>query len=108
MNYFAAIFRNLFRRRHLDRDLDAELQSHAQMLADDKIARGASPSDARRAARLDMDGVEAVRESVRDARAGALLEQLLQDLRYGVRVLRASPMFTLVAVLSLEIGRAHV
>lgn len=99
-----SLFRNLFRRRGVERDLDQEVHSYADLLADEKVRSGARPEAARRAALIELGGVEQVKEQVRDVRAGTLLESLAQDLRYGSRLLVKSPVFTLVATLSLALG----
>src|SRR5690242_16293862 len=98
------ILRNLFRRRHLDQDLDDEVRASLDLLIDEKRRVGLSEADARREALLELGGVEQVKEAVRDVRAGALVEQLGQDLAYACRVLGRNQGFTAVAVLTLALG----
>ena len=87
---FAKRFRSLFRRRRQEADLDEELRSSLDMIADRFAAQGMSPAEARRAARLEFAGLEQVKENVRDGLAGSGLHAFLQDTRYALRGLRGA------------------
>src|SRR5688500_1842679 len=96
--------RSLVRGRALDRELDEELQFHVDQLVQSNLARGLSPDAARREALLAIGGIEQRKEECRDTRRVRLVEDLVQDLRYGVRTLRRAPGFTTAAVLTLTLG----
>jgi macrolide transport system ATP-binding/permease protein len=94
----------LFRQQRLEEDLDEELRSHLEMATEANLSKGMNAQDARREALRSFGGVEQTKELYRDQRGLPVIETTLQDLRFGLRMLRRDPGFSILAMLCLTLG----
>lgn len=100
MNWLA----RLFRTRHMEQELDRELRFHIETQVADKIDAGMSPAEARRTTYLEFGGLEQIKQQTRESRGTLWLTSIVDDLRFGARLLLRSPGFAVTAIVVLALG----
>src|SRR5437667_702587 len=96
--------RATLRRSRMENEMDAELRFHIEAYAEDLVRNGVPRQEAMRRARLEFGGLEQKKEECREARGVNIIETVIQDLRYGLRMLRQNPGFTVACVLAIALG----
>src|ERR1700693_6307409 len=96
--------RSFFHPNQVDEELKEELHGHIEQQINENVERGMSPEEARRSAVRALGGIMQVEQQCRDAHGGSLVQDFVQDLRYGFRQLCRSPGFSVLAILCLTLG----
>src|SRR5206468_6348633 len=99
-----SFLRNLFSIRRVEVDLDQEVRSHLELLTEENIRAGMPPKEAQRAARIELGGIEQMKEQVRDVQTANWLRSVVSDCRYAFRQLRKNPGATAVMVFTLALA----
>jgi hypothetical protein len=94
----------LVKTRRMENDLDAELRFHFESQVETKMRSGLTEVEARREARLEFGGLDQVKEDCRESRGTLWLSSILQDLKFGARILARSPGFSMTAIIVLALG----
>src|SRR4051794_21417553 len=95
---------SLFYRSHVENDLTDELRDYLEREIERAIAAGSSPEDARTAAMHSLEGAERLKEECRDARGTRWMEDGITDVRFALRMMRRTPVFTLTVIATLAFG----
>src|SRR5690349_21355452 len=104
LSLLRSVASSLFRRARVENDTDEELRAHVQNRSEDLQRTGLTQAEAKRRARIEFGGHEKFKEECREERGGLRLETVWTDIRFGARMLRRSPDFTAVAILTLALG----
>jgi putative ABC transport system permease protein len=108
LNDWLIRLRAILRRDSVEQELDEELRFHLEHAIERHVESGMSRADAIRQARLEWGGLDQLKESCRDARGVAALDSVRQDVRYGLRNMRRSPVFAATAVLTIGLSTAAI
>ena len=104
MTQFREGMNNIVNNKAVEADLDAELRSYVQLLVDQKVKAGMSAEEARRQALIEVGGLEHTKDRIRDERPGMIIENGVRDLKLGLRLLKRSPGFATVSILTIALG----